>query len=80
MTPKTAEFYIEKRRNVHAPKGQEWALNVSFDNASPWTLRTWHDTPDESDIDDAIRLVTRAFEVYHRHLHVPRFDLSTKRT
>ena len=47
------EFSLEKRRNVYAKNGEEWALNANLNNGSRWTLATWDKEPSEDTVDSA---------------------------
>lgn len=68
-------FYIEKRINVFAKNGHEWVLNVQL-NQEIWTLTSWNKKPSTEDVQMAVNLVMRSFEVYHKQLvhFIPAFN------
>lgn len=72
MFPTKADFSVVERKNVHASKGKEWALNVSFDS-SRYTLRTWTKKPTDKTIREAIDLTMRSFEVFYNSIRKPPF-------
>ena len=73
MFPEKAEFFVDMRKNVHAPKGEEWVLKVSLDGKGAWTVFTWDDEPSRSEVHRARVIAMRSFEVYHNHIKLPSF-------
>lgn len=72
MFPEKADFTVVERKNVHASKGKEWALNVAF-GSDRYTLRTWTKKPSDKTIREAIDLIIRSFEVYYYNIKKPTF-------
>jgi hypothetical protein len=75
MTPNQVTFSVTERRNVHAPKGKEWALFAQFGAGARWCLHTWNKSPKQKDVDGAVALAMRCFEVYHASMTHPPFNL-----
>lgn len=72
MTPKKATFFVNERQ----VRGEtEWAGMVQLDGAPAWCIFEWGRKPSEQEIQDFITIATRSFEVYHKHLTIPRYDL-----
>ena len=75
MISKQIRFWLVERTNVHRKSGKEWALNAQFVGHGVWTLKTWESKPAEKTIADTKETILRAFEVYHRHLQIPDFEM-----
>ena len=72
MIPEQITFWVEKRKSFGK---DEWALHAQFADHPHWTLKTWPKEPTKKQKDQAIKLIMRSFEFYHRHLHIPSFRL-----
>jgi hypothetical protein len=70
--PTTVEFITDKRI---AYGRFEWALGVRLDGASRWVVAKWEKEPSEEQIEQVKTIVKRSFELYHRHLIIPPFNL-----
>ena len=74
---KTCTFSVEKRRNVFRTSGTEYALYVSFTgNPSWWLIKAWGKKPTLASIKDAKEVAMRSFEVYHKQIRIPPFQLT----
>jgi hypothetical protein len=74
-------FYLEERPNVFRKSGIEYALNIQLGDSDGsfldlWTMKTWESKPSEKTINDTKELIMRSFEFYHRHLHIPQFNIN----
>ena len=69
------QFRLYERINVHRRSGKEWALSAQLVGCDAWTLKTWERKPVEKTITDTKETIMRAFEFYHNHLHIPRFEM-----
>lgn len=76
MISHSVRFSVDERQNVHSTTGKEWALNVRFDRHERWTIKAWDKEPSAEAVKDAKETVMRSFEVYHRHLYVPAFNVT----
>ena len=72
MISNEISFTVEKR---YVGRSAEWALFARFKDCDRWCLYTWDKEPSEKSIKDVKDLVLRSFEVYHRHLEIPPFNL-----
>ena len=68
-------FSVEKRDNRFAKTNKEWALNASLGGRDAWTLKAWGHKPTSKEVEEAKRIILRAFEVYHAHLRIPPFHM-----
>lgn len=75
MISKQIHFRLSERTNVHRKSGKEWVLNAQLVGHDTWTIKTWGKKPAEKTIADTKETIMRAFEFYHRHLHIPRFEM-----
>jgi hypothetical protein len=75
MISKKVVFRVESRRNRFAKMGEEWALNAQFVGYPHWTITTWERKPATADVDAIVSVIMRSFEVYHKHIVIPQFEL-----
>lgn len=76
MIANKIRFIVYKRINVHCKNNDEWALDAQFEHRHRWTIKTWEKEPGEKEIDETKEIIIRAFEFYHKHLEIPRFNLT----
>lgn len=79
MIPNEVIFRVENRRKTFVKNGNEWALFVRFVDCSSWCLHTWKNKPTEKEVDCIKKIILRSFEFYHRHLHIPLFNLKVSK-
>jgi hypothetical protein len=77
MIDRKVFFQVEKRRNVHVAKKEEWAFNVRFGHGNYWNIMSFESEPTDADVEKVKKMVMRSFEVYHENLHIPPFGLSS---
>ena len=75
MIPNQVHFRLIERPDKFLRTGKEWALMVQFVGHSPWTLKTWEKRPNDKNVEDAKGIILRSFEMYHKHLTIPKFDV-----
>jgi len=69
-------FRLYERANTHRKSGKDWALSIQIYDGESWVMKTWEKKPVQKTIDDTKEIIMRSFEVYHRHIQLPQFDLS----
>lgn len=69
------EIQLLERKNVHAKRGKEWALNVRFPQSNFWTIEIWDKKPKENEIRNTIAIIVRSMEIYHAHISKPNFKM-----
>lgn len=72
MFPNEVKFTVEKRIACRSP---EWCLFIQFKYHDRWVLKTWQKKPTDEAVKEAQSLVLRSFEIYHRHIKIPSFNL-----
>lgn len=72
MFPNEVKFTVEKRI---AGRSSEWCLFIEFKYRDRWVLQTWTKEPTPVVVKEAQKLVLRSFEVYHRRITIPSFNL-----
>ena len=72
-------FYVEERENHFMGSRKEWVLKAKAPDMEPWVLFVWkYDKPTTTDVLDAVTLIKRGMEFYHRHTQLPPFKLEDK--
>lgn len=76
MISKQVLFRVYERPDTFRKSGKEWALSAQLVGHKPWTIKAWEMKPSEALVADTKEIVMRSFEFYHKHLHIPRFEMS----
>jgi len=80
MICKHVKFWVTERINTFKPSGTEWALYAVFADKvqyrDSWTIKTWDKRPSEETIQEAVEIIIRSFEFYHRSVRIPSFDVT----
>lgn len=74
MFPEEIVFELRDRGNYFAPNA-EWALYVQVDGDIAWCLKTWDKKPTDAEYKEAVEYAMRCFEIYHKHIRIPQFNL-----
>jgi len=74
MTPTKVHFSLKERVNVFTKNRKEWVLIVALDR-DLWVIFKWEKKPTEEVVKQTEKIVMRSFEVYHRHLQIPPFQM-----
>lgn len=65
------EFFLEN-------SGYDWALFVRFfedGDRTSWTVQTWKNKPAKSTVENVMEIAMRSFDIYHKNINWPRFNL-----
>ena len=76
MFSNQVHFRLYERPNSFRESGKDWVLSAQFVGHSSWVIRSWENKPSDEAIEDVKTIAMRCFEFYHRHLHIPSFDMN----
>ena len=66
---------IERETSNRSKTGNEYALDVAMDSGGWWTIKTWEEKPNDSNVEDTLNTMRRTMELYHGAIKHDRFTM-----
>jgi hypothetical protein len=76
MISNEVSFRVYERPNTFSPTGTEWAFYCRSGDHEEWVITSWAYRPNDEEVQQAKDVAFRAFEMHHRHMRIPPFNLS----